>query len=95
MNADKSFGFNPRLPRSSAAIDAMKRLRRLPGPAGPLDGARARPGAAAARPDLPHTAHPELTVSGGKGAHVSIGYAEALVEPGNYPGPFQGQPRTR
>jgi alpha-L-rhamnosidase len=28
------------------------------------------------------TAYPELTVSGGRGASVSLGYAEALIEPG-------------
>jgi hypothetical protein len=35
------------------------------------------------------TAYPELVMSGGRGASVSIGYAESLVIPGNYRGPFQ------
>ena len=35
------------------------------------------------------TAYPELIVSEGKGASISVGYAEALVEEGNYPGPFR------
>jgi hypothetical protein len=32
------------------------------------------------------TAYPELVVSGGKGAKISLAYAESLFEPGNYPG---------
>ena len=35
------------------------------------------------------TGHTELVVSGGKGSTVSLGYAEALVEPGNYQGGFR------
>jgi hypothetical protein len=35
------------------------------------------------------TGYPELVVSGGRGAQVSLGYTEAMVEPGNYPGNFR------
>jgi hypothetical protein len=35
------------------------------------------------------TAYPEITVTGGKGATVSMGYAESLMIPGDYRGPFQ------
>ena len=35
------------------------------------------------------TGHTELEVSGGKGATLSLGYAEALVEAGNYTGGFR------
>lgn len=35
------------------------------------------------------TGYPEVIVSGGKGALISMGYAEALVEPGSYQGAFR------
>jgi hypothetical protein len=35
------------------------------------------------------TAYPELTVSGGKGSVVTMGYAESLMVPGDYKGTFQ------
>lgn len=35
------------------------------------------------------TAYPELTVSGGRGAAVTLGYAESLVIPGDYKGDFR------
>lgn len=35
------------------------------------------------------TAYPELIVSGGKGANLSLGYAESLVVAGNYKGDWQ------
>jgi hypothetical protein len=35
------------------------------------------------------TGHTELDISGGKGATISLGYAEALVEAGNYQGEFR------
>jgi hypothetical protein len=35
------------------------------------------------------TAYPELTVSGGKNAVVSLGYAESLILPGDYKGTYQ------
>jgi len=41
------------------------------------------------------TAYPELTVTGGKGATVSIAYAESLMIPGDYKGPFQKGNRSQ
>jgi hypothetical protein len=35
------------------------------------------------------TAYPEVTFTGGRGASVSLGYAESLVVPGDYKGTFQ------
>jgi hypothetical protein len=41
------------------------------------------------------TAYPEVTVSGGKGAVISLGYAESLMLPGDYKGTFQKGDRNQ